>query len=60
MRAIQIHQTGGPEQLQMVDIPLPEPAPGQVRIKVAAAGVNFIDIYHVPVSIHNRCRLLWG
>ena len=46
MRAIQIHQTGGPEQLQVVDVPIPEPAAGQVRIKVAAAGVNFIDIYH--------------
>lgn len=46
MRAIQIHQTGGPEQLQLVDIPAPEPGPGQVRVKVAAAGVNFIDIYH--------------
>ncbi|PMP81826.1 MAG: NADPH:quinone reductase, partial [Chloroflexus aggregans] len=46
MRAIQIHQTGGPEQLQLVDLPVPTPGPGQVRIKVAAAGVNFIDIYH--------------
>ncbi|MFT7474044.1 MAG: NADPH2:quinone reductase [Verrucomicrobiales bacterium] len=45
MRAIQIHETGGPEALQMVDIEPPDVGPGEVLIEVAAAGVNFIDTY---------------
>lgn len=46
MKAIQIQQFGGPEALVYGDAPLPEPGPGQVRVKIAAAGVNFIDVYH--------------
>src|SRR4051794_38892002 len=45
MRAIRVNQHGGPENLVVEDIPVPEPKPGQVLVKVAAAGVNFIDIY---------------
>jgi len=45
MRAIQIVQTGGPEVLQMAELPVPTPAAGQVLVKVAATGVNFIDTY---------------
>ncbi len=46
MKAVRIHAPGGPEVMHYEDVPLPEPAPDQVRIKVAAAGVNFIDTYH--------------
>jgi NADPH:quinone reductase len=46
MRAIQVNGTGGPDQLQVADLPEPQPGEGQVRIRVAAVGVNFIDIYH--------------
>ncbi len=45
MRAIRIHEQGGPEVLVAEDIPTPEPGPGQVRVRVAAAGLNFIDTY---------------
>ena len=45
MKAIQIHQTGGPEVLTLADLPVPVPGAGQVSIKVAATGVNFIEIY---------------
>ncbi|MGD0800434.1 MAG: quinone oxidoreductase [Terracidiphilus sp.] len=45
MKAIQIHETGGPEVLTLADLPIPEPGPGQVLIRVEAVGVNFIDIY---------------
>ncbi|HEY7094456.1 MAG TPA: quinone oxidoreductase [Ktedonobacterales bacterium] len=45
MQAIRVSATGGPEALQLEDIPTPDPGPGQVRIKVEAAGVNFIDVY---------------
>jgi NADPH:quinone reductase len=44
MKAIRIQQTGGTEVLQIEEMPIPEPRDGQVRIKVAAVGVNFADI----------------
>ena len=46
MKAIQVHQYGGPEVLTYGDAPLPEPGPGQARVKIAAAGLNYIDTYH--------------
>ena len=45
MKAIQIHETGGPETLKLADLPIPEPGPGQVLIRVEATGVNFIEVY---------------
>ncbi|HEY7779247.1 MAG TPA: quinone oxidoreductase [Ktedonobacterales bacterium] len=45
MRAIRLHSFGGPEVLGIEDVPEPEAGEGEVRIKVAAAGVNFMDIY---------------
>jgi NADPH2:quinone reductase len=45
MKAIQIHATGGPEVLQLAELPIPEPGAGQVLIRVEAVGVNFIEIY---------------
>ena len=45
MHAVRIHQTGGPEALRYEEAPRPEPGPGQALVQVAAAGVNFIDIY---------------
>jgi NADPH:quinone reductase len=45
MKAIRFATTGGPEVLRLEDVPLPEPGPGEARIKIEAIGVNFIDIY---------------
>ena len=45
VKAIRFHQAGGPEVLQLEDITLPPPGPGEVRVKIAAAGLNFIDVY---------------
>ena len=45
MQAIVYHEFGNPEVLKLEDRPVPLPGPGQALIKVAAAGVNFIDIY---------------
>lgn len=45
MRAIQITKTGGPEVLELVELPVPVAAAGQVLVKIAACGVNFIDTY---------------
>lgn len=46
MRAVRVHQTGGPEVLRVDEIEEPEPGEGEVCVRVAAAGVNFIDTYH--------------
>lgn len=46
MKAIQIHQNGGPEVLTLGEVAPRAPGEGEVRIRVHAAGVNFIDVYH--------------
>lgn len=46
MKAIRVHQFGAAEALHYDDAPMPEPQAGEVRIKLAASGLNFIDIYH--------------
>jgi NADPH:quinone reductase len=45
MRAVQIEEFGGPEVLQVVDLPQPEPADGEVLIEVSRAGINFADTH---------------
>jgi len=45
MKAIQMRSTGGPEVLELADLPIPQPGPGQVLIRIEATGVNFIEIY---------------
>src|SRR4051812_26126351 len=45
MRAIQIEEFGGPEVLRLKDVPVPEPGPGEVLVRVARAGVNFADTH---------------
>lgn len=45
MRAIRISDYGGPEVLQLQEIDLAEPGSGQVRVRLHAAGINFVDIY---------------
>ena len=46
MRAVRVHNFGGPEALLYEEAPKPEPGPGEVRLKVEACGVNFVDVYH--------------
>src|SRR5437868_11845433 len=45
MKAIQVKQRGGPEALELVDIPIPQPRANEAVVKIAAAGVNFVDVY---------------
>jgi len=45
MKAIQVPQVGGVEVLTLVEIPVPKPKPNEVVVKIAAAGVNYIDVY---------------
>lgn len=46
MNVIRIHQNGGPEVLEYEEAPTPEPGEGEVRVRIEAAGLNFIDVYH--------------
>ncbi|HSJ45021.1 MAG TPA: quinone oxidoreductase [Euzebyales bacterium] len=46
MKAIRVGAIGGPEELQLRDVDDPTPEPGEVLVRVAAAGLNFIDVYH--------------
>ena len=45
MNAIRIDRTGGPDVLQLVDVPTPSPGAGEALVRHAASGVNFIDVY---------------
>jgi NADPH2:quinone reductase len=62
MKAIQVKETGGPEQMQLADIPVPQPGPKDALVKLAASGVNFIDVYFrtglykadLPVTLGNE------
>ncbi len=45
MKAIRVNEHGGPEVLSYEDVELSEPGPGEARVKLAASGVNFIDVY---------------
>ena len=45
MKAIRVNEQGGPEVLSYEDVDLPEPGPGEARVRLAASGVNFIDVY---------------
>ncbi len=45
-KAIRIHEFGGPEVLSFEDVDLPEPGPGEARVRHTAIGLNFIDTYH--------------
>jgi NADPH:quinone reductase len=45
MRAIQVKQVGGPEAMEVVELPVPQPKANEAVVKLAASGVNFIDVY---------------
>ncbi len=45
MKAIEVKQPGGPEAMQLVDLPVPQPKANEAVVKLAASGVNFIDVY---------------
>ena len=44
-KAVRFHRQGGPEVLQVDDVPVGDPGPGQIRIRHTAIGVNFVDTY---------------
>ena len=59
-RAVQIAAFGGPEQMQLVDLPVGEPGPGEIRIRHEAIGLNFIDVYQRTGLYPNALPLALG
>lgn len=53
MKAVRVHELGGPEVLRHEEVEAPEPGPGEALVKVAACGVNYLDIYY-------RSGFHWG
>lgn len=60
MKAVRIHQFGGPEVLQYEEVPAPTPGPGQVLVKLAAAGLNYIDVYQRTGHYPNKLPYTMG
>ncbi len=60
MRAVRVHNYGGPEVLTHEDIPTPEPQSGQARVKIEAIGVNYIDIYQRAGLYRNETPFTLG
>ena len=62
MKAIRVHQHGGPEVMKLETVPIPTPGPQQALVRLAVAGVNFIDVYfrsglykaEIPTSLGNE------
>src|ERR1041385_8229747 len=62
MKAIQVAEPGGPENMKLVEAPTPQPGPKQAVVRIAAAGVNFIDVYFriglykadLPIALGNE------
>jgi NADPH:quinone reductase len=46
MKAIQVKQVGGPEAMEVAELPVPQPKSNEAVVKLSAAGVNFIDVYN--------------
>jgi NADPH2:quinone reductase len=60
MKAIRVESFGGPEVLRLVEAPDPQVGPGQLLVRVEAAGVNFIDVYHRTGLYPNPLPLVPG
>jgi NADPH:quinone reductase len=60
VRAVVVTQGGGPEVLELQDVPAPEPTAGELRVDVTVAGVNFRDIYERKGGYGPRPPLIAG
>src|SRR5579863_4549850 len=62
MKSILVKEVGGPEKMELVEVPTPSPGPRQALVRIAASGVNFIDVYFriglykadVPIALGNE------
>ncbi|HLH25924.1 MAG TPA: zinc-binding dehydrogenase [Chloroflexota bacterium] len=57
MRAVRLHEFGGPDQLRVEEVPTPEPGPGQALVQVAACGVNHLDLWLCEGSLPVKPQL---
>ncbi|SMB92035.1 NADPH2:quinone reductase [Deinococcus hopiensis KR-140] len=57
MRGILVERLGPPEVMQLRDLPVPQPGPGEVRLKVEAVGINFADVLAVAGEYLTRTRV---
>lgn len=60
MKAVRIHEFGGPEVMRYEDVPTPSPGPGQVLVRLAAVGLNYIDVYQRTGLYPNRLPYTLG
>lgn len=60
MKAIRVHENGGPEVLKFEDVEKPQLTPGHALIRVGAAGVNFLDVYHRSGLYPQKLPLILG
>lgn len=60
MKAIRVDKHGGAEALRCENLPLPDPGPGEARVRLEAIGVNYIDVYHRTGLYHVECPFTPG
>jgi NADPH2:quinone reductase len=60
MKAVRVHQFGGPENLKYEDVPDPSPKPGHAIVEIEASGINFIDVYQRIGLYKNQLPLTLG
>jgi NADPH2:quinone reductase len=60
VKAIRIQKYGGPEVMELADVPVGEPGPGEIRIRHRACGVNFIDVYQRTGLYQNPLPMVLG
>jgi NADPH:quinone reductase len=60
MKAIQVRQVGGPEAMELVELPVPEPEANEAVVKLTASGVNFIDVYFREGRYKSRLPFIPG
>src|SRR5215469_18287580 len=62
MKTILVKELGGPEKMELAEVPKPQPGPGQALVRLKAIGVNFIDVYFrmgrykadLPITLGNE------
>ena len=60
MKAVRVHAPGGPEVMKLDEVPEPQPGAGQAAVRIAAAGVNYIDIYQRSGQYKGQLPLALG
>ena len=59
MQVVMCHEYGGPETLVVEEIPVPEPGPGEVRVRLHARGVSYTDVRAIPCEARPTLHSGW-